>query len=310
MLHNTNSYFSFFPFFTGIDMELNTLRAFVQVAHDGSFSLAAEHLYLTQPAISKRIAALEGELDTRLFDRMGRQVYLTEAGRHLLPRAEHIIDQLTDIRRELANLTGRITGSLAIATSHHIGLHRLPAVLRSYSDTNPQVELDIRFMESEKACQAVEQGELELAVVTLPLNPVDALQSRTIWHDPLAVVVGLDHPLAEEQTVSLQELLDHPAVLPTRGTYTRTLIEQRIGQYQLHVNCTLSTDYLETLKMMTTIGLGWSLLPEILLDNDLVPLQVAELKLSRSLGIVTHRKRTLSNAARAMRELLLFYGNK
>ncbi|MES9971439.1 MAG: LysR family transcriptional regulator [Candidatus Thiodiazotropha sp.] len=291
-------------------MELNTLRAFVQVARDGSFSLAAEHLFLTQPAISKRIASLESELDTRLFDRMGRQVFLTETGRHLLPRAEHIIDQLSDIRRELANLTGRVAGRLAMATSHHIGLHRLPAVLRSYSDTNPQVELDIRFMESEKACQSVEQGELELAVVTLPLHPVEALQSKTIWHDPLAVIVGLDHPLAKQKRVGLKELIDYPAVLPTRGTYTRTMIEQRIGQHHMQVNCSLSTDYLETLKMMTTIGLGWSLLPEILLDNNLVPLEVPELKLSRSLGIVTHRKRTLSNAARAMRELLLFYGNK
>ncbi|MEW8201984.1 MAG: LysR family transcriptional regulator [Candidatus Thiodiazotropha endolucinida] len=291
-------------------MELNTLRAFVQVAHDGSFSLAAEHLFLTQPAISKRIATLESELDTRLFDRMGRQIFLTEAGRHLLPRAEHIIDQLSDMRRELANLTGRVAGSLAMATSHHIGLHRLPAVLRSYSDTNPQVDLDIRFMESEKACQSVEQGELELAVVTLPLNPVDALQSRTIWHDPMAVVVGLDHPLAKQRAVNLRELLDYPAVLPSRGTYTRSLIEQRIGQHHLHVNCTLSTDYLETLKMMATIGLGWSLLPEILVDDHLVQLQVPKLKISRSLGIVTHHKRTLSNAARAMRELLLFSGSK
>ncbi|MGD8914169.1 MAG: LysR family transcriptional regulator [Candidatus Thiodiazotropha sp.] len=291
-------------------MELNALRAFVQVAHDGSFSLAAEHLYLTQPAISKRIATLESELDTRLFDRLGRQVFLTEAGRHLLPRAEHIIDQLSDIRRELANLTGKVSGTLAMATSHHIGLHRMPAVLRSYSDNNPQVELDIRFMESEKACQSVEQGELELAVVTLPLHPIDALQSKRIWHDPLAVVVSPGHPLATEHTVNLRELLEYPAVLPTRGTYTRTLIEKQIERHHLHINCTLSTDYLETLKMMTTIGLGWSLLPEILLDDHLVPLQVPELKLSRSLGIVTHRKRTLSNAARVMWELLLFYGNK
>jgi DNA-binding transcriptional LysR family regulator len=288
-------------------MELNTLRTFVQVAQDGSFSQAAEHLYLTQPAISKRIAALEAELDTPLFDRMGRQVFLTEAGRHLLPRAKHIIDQLNDIRRELANLTGRVAGTLAMATSHHIGLHRLPAVLRSYSDTNPQVELDIRFMESEKACQAVEQGKLELAVVTLPLHPVDALKSEIIWHDPLSVVVGLDHPLAKQQAVSLPQLLEYPAVLPTRGTYTRTLIEQQIERLHQTINCTLSTDYLETLKMMTSIGLGWSLVPQTLLDDNLLELNLPELKLSRSLGIVTHRKRTLSNAARVMWESLIFY---
>jgi len=285
-------------------MDLASLRAFVEVARDRSFSQAAETLFLTQPAISKRIAGLEEELATRLFDRAGRQVLLTEAGRHLLPRAELIIHELTDIRRELSNLSGEVSGRLAMATSHHIGLHRLPLVLRTYSDDYPKVELDIRFMESEKACQAVEHGELELAVVTLPLAPADALQTEVIWNDPLRPVVGLDHPLAKQQFVGLAELLTYPAVLPTRGTYTRTILEQRIASIHQQVNCSLSTDYLETLKMMVNIGLGWSLLPEILLDEQLKALAIPELELYRSLGIVTHRKRTLSNAASAMRTLL------
>jgi len=289
-------------------MDLASLRAFVEVAREGSFSLAAESLFLTQPAISKRIAGLEEELSIRLFDRAGRQVLLTEAGRHLLPRAERIIHELTDIRRELSNLSGEIAGRLAMATSHHIGLHRLPLVLRAYSDDYPKVELDIRFMESERACQAVEHGELELAVVTLPLVPAETLNSELIWQDPLRPVVGLDHPLAKRKKVSLEELLTHPAVLPTRGTYTRTILEQRISQLHGQVICTLSTDYLETLKMMVSIGLGWSLLPEILLDEHLTPLDIPELDLTRSLGIVTHRKRTLSNAAETMRRLLLDRG--
>jgi DNA-binding transcriptional LysR family regulator len=286
-------------------MDLASLRAFVEVARKNSFSQAAETLFLTQPAISKRIAGLEEALSVRLFDRAGRQVLLTEAGRHLLPRAEQIIHELTDIRRELSNLSGEIAGRLAMATSHHIGLHRLPAVLRSYADHYPDVELDIRFMESEKACQAVEHGELELAVVTLPLVPAASLLTEVIWIDPLRPVVSLDHPLARQKKVTGKDLLAHPAVLPTRGTYTRTILEQRINQLHGEVNCTLSTDYLETLKMMASIGLGWSLLPEILLDEHLKPLDVPELDLTRSLGIVTHRKRTLSNAAGAMRGVLL-----
>jgi DNA-binding transcriptional LysR family regulator len=286
-------------------MDLASLRAFVEVARQGSFSLAGESLFLTQPAISKRIAGLEEELATRLFDRAGRQVLLTEAGRHLLPRAERIIHELTDIRRELSNLSGEVAGRLAMATSHHIGLHRLPLVLRAYSDDHPRVELDIRFMESEKACQEVEHGVLELAVVTLPLAPADTLNTEVIWQDPLRPVIGLDHPLSKQKTVSVKELLAHPAVLPTRGTYTRTILDQRVNQLQGQINCTLSTDYLETLKMMVSIGLGWSLLPEILLDEHLKPLDIQELGLTRSLGIVTHRKRTLSNAARAMRHVLL-----
>ena len=286
-------------------MEFSSLRAFVQVAREGSFSHAADALYLTQPAISKRIAGLESELSVRLFDRVGRQVILTEAGRQLLPRAEQLIQELADIQRGLSNLSGRVSGRLAMGTSHHIGLHRLPPALRHFSDLYPQVELDIRFMESERACLSVEQGTLELAIVTLPLHPIETLNTQKIWHDPLCVAVGRDHVLAQERGVPLAKLVEHPAVLPTRGTYTRSLLEQSINAHQHQVNCTLATDYLETLKMMTSIGLGWSLLPEILIDEQMVKLDVPELKLTRSLGIVTHRKRTLSNAASAMRSELL-----
>ncbi len=286
-------------------MDITSLRAFVEVAREGSFSQAAESLFLTQPAISKRIASLEDELGVRLFDRAGRQVILTESGRHLLPRAERIIHEVTDISRELSNLSGEIAGGLAMATSHHIGLHRLPVVLREYSDRYPKVALDIRFMESEKACSAVEHGELELAVITLPLVSSPVLKTEIVWQDPLLPVVSPDHPLANRKHVSLTEMLDHPAVLPTRGTYTRTILERRLVSMNQQVNCTLSTDYLETLKMMVSIGLGWSLLPSIMFDGQLRELDVKELQLSRELGIVTHHKRTLSNAAKAMRALLL-----
>ena len=158
-------------------MDIDSLQAFIAVAENQSFSLAAEHLYLTQPAISKRIAALESELDTRLFDRIGRKVELTESGNALLPRARNILLDVEDSRRAISNLSGKITGKLSIGTSHHIGLHRLPPVLRSFTKKYPEVELDLHFMDSEEACQAVAHGDLELGIVTLPLNTPDDLHA-------------------------------------------------------------------------------------------------------------------------------------
>ena len=111
-------------------MDLANLNAFIAIAEAGSFSEAAERLHLTQPAVSKRIAGLEQQLDTRLFDRLGREVSLTEAGRALLPRAYQILYVLDDTRRALTNLNGEVSGRLTLATSHHIGLHRLPALKR------------------------------------------------------------------------------------------------------------------------------------------------------------------------------------
>src|SRR5690606_27196221 len=139
-------------------MDLEALQTFLAVAETGSFSRAAERVYLTQPAVSKRIAALETSLGTRLFDRIGRRVQLTEAGQALLARTRGILNELEDVRRSLTNLSGHVAGPLSLATSHHIGLHRIPGALKRFHARYPEVRLDLRFMDSEQACHAVKIG--------------------------------------------------------------------------------------------------------------------------------------------------------
>lgn len=286
-------------------MDTAALRAFLSVAKTNSFSQAAAQLHLTQPAISKRIAALESELRTRLFDRIGKKVSLTEAGRALLPRAQHILDEMADSRRMLANLSGTVGGKLSIATSHHIGLHRLPQVLRAFNTTYPEVELDLRFMDSEAACTAVAKGDLEIGIVTLPLEPIANLVMTPVWDDPLGVIVAPHHPLAKSQRVHPETLAQYPAVLPGEGTYTREILERAFAPLGVRVPARMSTNYLETIKMLVSIGLGWSVLPlSMIHGKELRVLKLPGIKLQRTLGVVHHRARTLSNAARAMVEML------
>lgn len=281
-------------------MEIAALQAFVEVAEHESFSAAAEVLYLTQPAVSKRVALLEGELGARLFDRIGRRVSLTATGAALLPRARRLINDARELKRLVGDLSGEVRGRLVMGTSHHIGLHRLPGPLKHFTERYPQVELDIRFMDSEAACRAVETGDLELAIVTLPPDQPPMLQLETIWDDPLAFMVGLDHPLAGRGEVSLGELLSYPAVLPGGTTYTRGILEQAVRGTGLDLHVAMATNYLETLHMLVATGLGWSLLPATVLDADVVALQVQGMHLARRLGAVTHHKRSLSNAAGEM----------
>ena len=277
-------------------MEIATLKAFVAVAETASFSLAAERLFLTQPAVSKRIAALESELDARLFDRAGRTVTLTEAGYALLPRAQKMLLELDDSIRAISSLSHEVGGTLHFATSHHIGLHRLPPVLKRYTQLYPQVRLDIRFMDSEAACMA----DLELGIVTLPPLPSSKLSAEIVWKDPLSFVVSPSHPLAERTRVGLQELAEHVAVLPAVNTYTRQIAEQAFSRLGLRLDIALSTNYLETIKMLVSVGIGWSLLPDTMLDKQISKLPIDDLPLQRLLGIVYHRDRTQSNAARAL----------
>ena len=282
-------------------MDLATLNAFIAVAESGSFSLAGERLHLTQPAVSKRIFALEQQLEVRLFDRLGREVGLTEAGRALLPRAYRILGELEDTRRALANLNGEVSGRLTLATSHHIGLHRLPPVLREFTRRYPAVSLDIRFLDSEVAYEDVLQGRTELAVITLAPEAQTPgarmpgartpdtralLRAVPVWEDPLDFVAA------------------HPAVFPGPHTFTHRIVHRLFEAAGLTPQVAMSTNYLETIKMMVSIGLAWSLLPRTLLDDQVVRLTLPGPQLTRQLGYVLHTERTLSNAARAFMELL------
>lgn len=286
-------------------MDTATLTAFMEVARAESFSVAATNLHLTQPAVSKRISSLEQSLGVELFDRVGRRIALTEAGRALLPRAQLLLLELEDMRRAVANLSGPVNGTLKVGTSHHIGLHRLPPVLRAFSTQYRDVRLDLRFIDSEEAYDAVLSGDLELGIVTLPPIPDSRLIAREVWDDPLAFVAGIGHPLAKQKKVTLADLTQHAAILPSSSTFTRQIAARLFQESGLELKLSMTTNYLETIKMMASIGLGWSVLPASMADHELKILKINGIDLRRSLGVVYHPRRTLSRAAQAMLDLLL-----
>lgn len=285
-------------------MDLASLNTFIAIAEQGSFSLAGEKLHITQPAVSKRLAALEEQLGAQLFDRMGREVRLTQAGQTLLPRAYRIVNELEDSKRALQNLNDNVSGTLSLATSHHIGLRRLPPVLRRFTREFPQVVLDIRFLDSEVAYNDVLHGRCELALITLSPQRREHLRSVKIWHDELVFVVAPGHPLGRQASVSLQDLCNWPAVFPGSQTFTSGIALRLFAEAGLIPNISMHTNYMETIKMMVSIGLAWSVLPRTMLDADVCVLQVAAPALSRDLGYILHRERTLSNAASAFINLL------
>lgn len=285
-------------------MDTANLDAFLAVAQTGSFSRAAEQLHLTQPAVSKRIANLEHQLNARLFDRIGKHVDLTEAGRALKPRAELIINVLNDTSRALGNLSGTVRGRLRLATSHHIGLHRLPPVLRRFTKAYPGVVLDIQFLDSEIAYEKVLQGEIELAVITLAPQAEPPIIATELWLDPLEFVVAPEHPLAHAERLQLRQLAPHAAVFPGLNTFTHQVVSQLFAQHGLSARVSMSTNYMETIKMLVSIGLAWSVLPRTMVDSQVRVLQLPGIQLQRQLGCIHHSERTLSNAGQALMTLL------
>ena len=285
-------------------MQINQINAFLAVAELGSFSLAAEQLHITQPAVSKRIRQLEISINTALFDRISKRSILTPNGQAFKPHAERILQELKSYRFSLSRQQDSPSGSLSFATSHHIGLHRLPGTLRDFKIRYPQVDLDLHFMDSEDACVAIANNELELAIVTLPELADEKLDCEPVWIDQLVVVTAADHPLANQQEIDPLELLEHAAILPSLGTFTRKIINSLFAANKDQLKIILETNYLETIKVMVSANLGWSILPQSMVDSTLSSHRLRGLDVQRPLGIVTRKNRTLSLSSTAMIDLL------
>ena len=284
-------------------MDLQNIRAFLMVAETGSFSRAAEQLYITQPAISKRISTLEFALDCKLFDRLGKTVQLTQAGTALIPSYQRIMAEIEETHRIISTLRTTVNGTLKFGTSHHIGLHRLPPILRRFTSLYPDVELDIQFMDSEQAAALILKGNIELALITLPDAIEKPFTTIHIWSDPMQCVVARDHILAKQKTVRREQLNEHGVLLQSHSTHTRDIIDDAL-RLDKDIKIIMESNYLETIKAMIQNNLGWGVLPESMIDDSLATLKIRGVKMQRHLGILLHADRTLSSPANALLETL------
>lgn len=280
-------------------MNLAAFEAFVKVMETGSISLAADQLFITQPAVTKRIHSLEEYFGVKLFESAGRGVQPTHASHSLLPKVKSWLNELGDIHNTLSHEQGQVQGKLKIGTSHHIGLHHLPSHLRSYVQQFPEVTLDVHFVDSEQAHEQVLAGDLELAFLTLPPQLDERLKYVTIWNDPLVFAASPFHPLAQKQNLSLEDLIQYPSLLPASQTYTSQITLAEFEKQGVKPKITMSNNPLESIRMLVSIGLGWSVLPKTLLNQDLKQLDVP-LEMNRQLGMVWHPARTQSKAAEAL----------
>ena len=276
------------------------------VAETGSFSRAAERLFITQPAISKRISTLEYSLDCKLFDRLGKNIQLTQAGEALIPSYQKILAEMDESERIISALRTDVSGHLRFGTSHHIGLHRLPPVLRDFTKQFPKVELDIQFMDSEQAADLILKGSIELALITLPDTIVKPLTTLPVWTDHMHIVVANDHALAKSKTTRIKQLSEYGVLIQSHSTHTRDIIDHAL-KLDSNIKIIMESNYLETIKAMIQNGLGWGVLPESMIDESLHRLTIRNVKMKRYLGTLLHASRTLSSPADALLKILKGY---
>ncbi len=283
-------------------MDIDAMLAFVNVVNEKSFSNAAKALHITQPAITKRIQNLENRLNVKLFERLQREIVLTEAGTTLLPHARSILHNFENALQAIRDIDTSISGSLRIVASHHIGLHRMPLILKAFSQNFPDVTLQLNFVDSESAYPELKDNIADIAFVTIPNDLKQGFVCHLEWDDPMSFVCSRTHALAKLTNVEPKDLSLHNAILPSKSTLTYRVVETIFRDNQLALNANIPTNYLETMKMMADVGMGWSVLPNTMIDENLQVLPVQIPLLTRKLGAISYRRKHLSNAAAAFIE--------
>ncbi len=286
-------------------MTLDQLRVFVSVAQDQHVTRAASRLGISQSAASGTIAALETAHGVKLFDRFGRGICLTAAGRTFLPEAESILAHVERAARTLAEFAGLKTGTLRIQASETIASYWLPRHLVSFRAANGGISIQVAIGNSTEAVAAVLAGRAEIGFVEGPVA-IEQLLKTTLAEDRLMVVVGPDHPFARRDRVGPDDLLDTEWVMRESGSGSRCALEDdlnAIGVKSALLRIALELPRNEAVVSAVAAGLGAAAIStnavvDLLEDGALVRVPI-DLPL-RTFSMVRHGDREPSYAAAAL----------
>jgi DNA-binding transcriptional LysR family regulator len=287
-------------------MELRHLRYFEAVARHSHVTRAAEELHIAQPALSKQISQLEQELDVALFDRVGRNVRLTEAGEALLPHVRMVLAQVEAARAEMAERVGLRRGRAAIGTPPTVGTQLLPKALADFNQQYPGIEFRLHEAGVQTLLDLLEAGLADMAVVTLPVDDSNLMVAE-LFGEELVVVARNTHWLASQSSVTLDELRNEGWLLSPKSYELRETTLHACHQAGFAPRVVLDGGEMDTLLHLVAAGVGITLVPRLAVphDNNLVMVQIAGQNLRRSLGLVWRNDRVASPAARALREFLV-----
>ncbi|MDA0566955.1 LysR family transcriptional regulator [Streptomonospora sp. S1-112] len=277
-------------------MTLTQLRVLVAVAEHGGFTAAAEHIGMSQPAVSRAVTGLERELGAPLLVRHRDGVALTEAGRRALARARETLRNFDLIRADVAAAAGQVTGMLRLASLPSATGTLIAQPLRAFTDRFPQVQVRLFEGVDDDIRDWLRRGAAEIGVVTLPAPGLHTLHLST--HDMVAVLPE-GHPLTGRTAVRVADLAGQPFILTTAGCRPLIMDASRAAGVELDIAYEAGSP--AAILEMVAAGLGVSIVPALGLPADLGPVVTRPLtpRTTRSLGLAVPSTKECAPAARA-----------
>ncbi len=282
----------------------DSIRVFLTVVEKKSFSKAAKALFLTQPAVSFQIQMLEEYYGTRLFDRVSRNIILTEAGHLLLKYANEMSRLQAELEKEMQDLTGSIKGKLKLGASTTIGEYIAPYILGSFKKMYPEVELSLEVSNSEDIEAAIHDTALDIGLVEGPPIGKD-LESLPFLQDQLVLITSKDHPWSNLDSISVFELDKYPFISREKGSGTRMEMEQHLkkaGFSANNLNVIMELGSNSAIKAAVESGLGVAMISRWAVQDSVRAGVLAQVKLKedefeRTFRIIYHKKKFRTQAS-------------
>jgi len=249
-------------------MDLRQLRCFYAVARHRHFTRASEELGLSQSSVSHHIRQPEISLGVELFVRTSRTVRLTRAGEALLPRAQEIVDQVDAAAAEMHQFTGLMRGRMVLGTMRALGPIRLPALLRSFCERYPGIDVVMRENTTERMIGMLSGGELDAAFIQLPEALPSGIVTEVLHVEEFVLVVGPDHALADRDEVPLSALATDDWIVFSRGTGIDIALRTACQQAGFEPHAKFESSALQTVRALATAGLGAAMLPRSFAEDD------------------------------------------
>ena len=287
---------------------LKPLRAFCQTARLGSVSRAAEALYVSQPAITLQLQALERELGIKLFERSGRRLVPTREGDTLYALARPLVEGIDGLDAAFRDqLHGLDAGELDVAAGSSTILYLLPGIVEAFRQRQPDVRLRLHNVTGASGLDLLRSDAVDFAVGSMLDVPADLSYAPVYRFEPM-LITPLDHSLAHKPELKLEDLSPYGLILPPQRLTTYRMVDLVFQRNRVPYTVALEVGGWEVIKQYVAMGLGISIVTAICLtDADRTRLAARSLAAyfpSRSYGVVMRKSKQLSPQSRAFVELI------
>ncbi|MFJ3089951.1 LysR family transcriptional regulator [Streptomyces sp. NPDC086838] len=283
-------------------MEIRQLRHFMAVVTHGSFTAAARAELIVQSALSTSVRNLERELGAELFDRTGRQVVLTEAGRALLPAARTVLAGTDAARDAVASVSGLTTGRVRVGTIQTLTCVDLAAELAAFHGRWPGVQISLREAPTPELVAGVRAGELDLAFLAPDAAALpEGLTAFATWHEDLVLITAPGHRLATAGRTLIKDLADEPFVDFRAGTGLETAVRRLAAHCGLERRITCDVTQIRLLVDLVRAGIGVAIVPRRIGEDAGLPcVTIRQPEPGRTVLLVGRAPRPRNPAAEAL----------